>query len=51
MFFRELNKHEMYMSTVRLYQKHGLDKITDDSDNKMAQMLKSQYEYARDHLL
>ena len=54
LFFRELNKHEMFMSTVRLYCKYDYDKIRiDDSsrnDAEMLTLLKNQFEYARDHL-
>ena len=47
LLFKELNKHEMYLTAIRLYYKHDLDKNVHlpGFDNMMIQL-----DYARDHL-
>ena len=48
--FRELNKHHMYLTVIRLYWKH---EMSDQSSRGQAQsysMMQSQYEYAKDHI-
>ena len=46
--FRELNKHGMYLTVVRLYNKHESDYNL--RTDKSTELLKSQYEYARDNI-
>jgi len=45
--FKELNKHEMYLTVIRLYYKHALDKNVHlpGFDNMMCQ-----FDYAKDHV-
>lgn len=45
--FRELNKHGMYLTVVRIYNKHNFDRF---SGEKKAEFIKSQFEYARDNI-
>lgn len=46
LLFRELNRHGMYLTVIRLYHKHNLSSVTD----KSAELMKSQLEYARDNI-
>lgn len=46
--FRELNKYDMFLTVIRLYWKHDLNKKSLTA--KQVQLMRSQYEYAKDHL-
>jgi len=46
LLFRELNRHGMYLTVIRLYHKHNLASVTD----KTADLMKSQFEYAKDNI-
>jgi len=45
-YFYELNKHGMYLTVVRLYQKHNLSTLNAD----LSAGIKVQYEIARDNV-
>ena len=46
--FRELNKHGMYISVIRLFFKNKLD--TTDTKKRFYTEMMSQYDYAKDHI-
>lgn len=46
--FRELNKHHMYLTVIKLYYKNEMDAQKKTETNYS--MMQSQFEYARDHI-
>ena len=46
--FRELNKHGMYLTVIRLYYRHDLDKAS--TLDQHFEHMNSQFEYAKDHI-
>ena len=49
--FRELNKHHMYLSVIRLYWKHEMIDAPKASNQAASySMMQSQYEFAKDHI-
>jgi len=46
--YRELNKHGMYLTVIRLYYKYDMDRAS--TSNKYTELMKSQFEYAKDHI-
>ena len=46
--FRELNKHGMYLTVIRLYYRHDLDKAS--TIDQYYEHMNSQFEYAKDHI-
>ena len=48
-FFRELNKHEMHQTVLRLYFKDDLANVFKAND-KNYQAVKEQFDYAKDHI-
>ena len=49
--FRELNKHHMYLSVIRLYWKHEMVEASKTSNSAASySMMQSQYEFAKDHI-
>ena len=48
--FRELNKHHMYLTVIRLYWKHQMGDKKSSGVGGSYSMMNSQYEYAKDHI-
>ena len=46
--FREFNKHGMYISVIRLYYKNDLG--SRDPNKHFFEQMRSQFEYAKDHI-
>ena len=49
--FRELNKHHMYLSVIRLYWKYEMVETSKKGTSAASySMMQSQYEFAKDHI-